>query len=69
MNEKHLSIDALAERLDVPRMTIERWNSRGGGPAFIKVGRHVRYRLADVIRWEESRLVQPREPAATGTSA
>jgi excisionase family DNA binding protein len=64
VNEKHLTIDDLADRCGVPRMTVERWNSRGGGPAFMKIGRHVRYRLQDVIAWEESRIVIPEDTPA-----
>lgn len=52
MSEKHLDIDGLAERVDVPKKTIYRWNSNGLGPRYLKIGRHVRYKLADVIAWE-----------------
>ena len=53
--EKHLSIEALAEREGVPVQTVYRWNSRGGGPRYLKIGKHVRYRLADVVEWENTR--------------
>lgn len=55
MPEKHLDIQALAERLDVPVKTVYDWNSKGTGPRYLRVGRHVRYRLADVIAWENAR--------------
>jgi predicted DNA-binding transcriptional regulator AlpA len=55
MNERHLSIPDLAERERVSIETIYTWNSRGGGPRYLKIGRHVRYRLADVVAWEEAR--------------
>lgn len=55
MSERHLTITDLAEREGVPPATIYQWNSRGTGPRFMKIGRHVRYRLADVIAWENSR--------------
>jgi predicted DNA-binding transcriptional regulator AlpA len=57
MNEQHLSVPDLAEREKVPEATVYHWNSNGDGPEYMRIGRHVRYRLADVIRWEESRLV------------
>ncbi|MEU0520651.1 helix-turn-helix domain-containing protein [Streptosporangium sp. NPDC006007] len=57
MQETHLTVEDLAARLRVPPDTVYRWNSRGGGPAYIKVGRHARYRLADVIAWEDTRRV------------
>jgi predicted DNA-binding transcriptional regulator AlpA len=43
----------------VPLGTIYVWNSKGVGPKYLRVGRHVRYRLADVVEWERSRLVEP----------
>lgn len=53
--ERHLTPETLAERVGVPLLTVYAWNSRGGGPRFMKIGRHVRYKLADVIAWENSR--------------
>lgn len=55
--EEHLTVEELADREGVPVSTVYRWNSRGGGPPYIKVGRHARYKLADVLAWEKSRLV------------
>lgn len=55
--EKHLTINELADRLGVPVQTIYHWNKYGTGPAYMKLGVHCRYRLADVIAWEQSRLV------------
>jgi excisionase family DNA binding protein len=57
--DKHLSIEEFADRLGVPPATVERWNSRGGGPRYLRVGRHVRYRMKDILEWEESRMVNP----------
>jgi excisionase family DNA binding protein len=57
MPERHLTVDELAERLGVPRRTVYAWNSVGGGPKFLRVGRHVRYKIADVEAWEKSRTV------------
>lgn len=51
-----LTVDDLAERYSVPKQTIYVWNMNGTGPRIMHIGRHVRYRLADVIEWEESRL-------------
>jgi hypothetical protein len=41
----------VAELLQVPEHTLAQWRWRGTGPAFIRVGRYVRYDLADVQRW------------------
>ena len=46
-----LSPADLASYLAVPLATVYAWRSRQEGPRGIRVGRHVRYRLADVERW------------------
>ncbi|WP_372455493.1 helix-turn-helix transcriptional regulator [Nonomuraea sediminis] len=51
---KHLTPEDLAERVGVPVSTVYQWNSRGGGPRFMRIGRYVRYKIADVNAWEES---------------
>jgi predicted DNA-binding transcriptional regulator AlpA len=56
--EKHLTITDLAERCGVPVQTVYYWNSTGAGPRYMKLGRHVRYRMADVLIWEKSRLAE-----------
>ena len=53
---RHLTTDELAERLGLPAETVKRWRKTGDGPKFLPVGKHVRYRLADVEAWEKSRL-------------
>lgn len=65
MAEKHLTIKELAERLRVEVNTIYGWNRRGEGPPYMRIGRACIWRLADVVAWEESRLVdQTRDEAA-----
>lgn len=53
--DKLMSPTELAEFLDVPVATIYQWRTRGEGPRGVRVGRHVRYRPADVERWLEQR--------------
>ena len=57
LDDKHLSPEDLAGREGVPLQTVYGWNKTRTGPRFMKIGRHVRYRVADVIAWEESRTV------------
>ena len=59
-DDKHLSPEELAEREGVPLQTVYGWNKTRTGPRFMRIGRHVRYRLADVVTWEESRIVASR---------
>ena len=42
--------------LGVPPGTLANWRYLGRGPAFLRVGRHVRYRTADVTAWVEAQL-------------
>jgi excisionase family DNA binding protein len=53
--------DELAEELGIPRATINQWRYWHKGPAFIKVGKHVRYRRGDVAAWLEAHRTDPRE--------
>lgn len=56
MEDQHLLPQQLAERLRLNVRTLDNWRSLGTGPAYIKVGGLVRYRLEDVLAWETSRL-------------
>jgi DNA-binding transcriptional MerR regulator len=51
LNDRLWSPIQLAEYLDVPVATLYAWRYQGIGPAGYRVGRHVRYDPADVIRW------------------
>jgi Helix-turn-helix domain len=46
----------VADRLRVPFPTMNNWATKGYGPPYIKVGRHARYRLSDVIAWENAQF-------------
>jgi excisionase family DNA binding protein len=58
-----LTVDQLAELLQVPQQTLYGWRTRGEGPPGLKIGRHVRYRRDDVARWLDS-LEDSRGPHA-----
>jgi len=60
--EQLLSIQDLAEYLDVPIQTVYRWRAAGGGPPGFRVGRHVRFRAEDVETWLRSRADAQRCP-------
>ncbi|MGZ9828758.1 helix-turn-helix transcriptional regulator [Tsukamurella ocularis] len=47
----------VAERLRVPVQTLATWAVQRRGPRFSKLGRHCRYRLADVVAWENEQAV------------
>jgi hypothetical protein len=50
-----------AERIDVPVKTTAEWATKGLGPRYAKFGKHVRYRLADIVEWENSRMSDANE--------
>jgi hypothetical protein len=57
--------DELAPFLGVELSTLHAWASRGGGPAFTKVGRYRKYLPADVKAWlVHNRHEVTQEPAA-----
>lgn len=49
-----LTLEQLCDRLQVPVTTVRWWRTQRTGPPAVKIGRFLRYRLADVERWEES---------------
>jgi excisionase family DNA binding protein len=46
-----LTPSELSEMLGVPVATLYSWRYHGRGPAAVRVGRHLRYRLSDVDAW------------------
>ena len=48
--------EQLAQHWLVAEGTLERWRREGIGPVFLKIRGHVRYRLSDIIDFEEQSL-------------
>ncbi|GEO95210.1 helix-turn-helix transcriptional regulator [Kocuria turfanensis] len=51
-----LGMADLADYLGVPLQTVRRWRVTGYGPTGFTVGRHVKYRPADVEKWLDSQV-------------
>jgi excisionase family DNA binding protein len=51
MAETMMTPEDLANFLGVPVATLYRWRHQGDGPRAYKVGRHLRWRRADVEQW------------------
>jgi excisionase family DNA binding protein len=49
--DKLLTPSEVSKILGIPELTLQNWRTRGGGPRFAKIGKHVRYRPADLNRW------------------
>lgn len=56
----YYTIDDLAERYQVPVATVRYWRIRGEGPRAVKIGRFVRYPVAEVLAWERQLEAQAR---------
>lgn len=54
--KKHLNQIELADRWNISERTLERWRWRGEGPAYLKLGGRVIYRLQDIEAYEEQVL-------------
>ena len=52
--DKLLKIADVAELLNVPVATVYRWRHERTGPRAYKIGKHLRYRLEDVLDWLDS---------------
>jgi excisionase family DNA binding protein len=48
---EYITAKQLAERLGLSRQTIDSWRYQGTGPRWRKLGRVVRYSVADVDAW------------------
>jgi predicted DNA-binding transcriptional regulator AlpA len=62
--DKWLSRQELADRHGLPVKTPAEWASKGTGPRYAKFGRHVRYRLSDVIDWEQEQFTEDKRDTA-----
>lgn len=58
-----LTNEEVAALLKIARATLVDWRHDQRGPRYYKMGREVRYRLHDVIEWEQQAL-EPVEPKA-----
>lgn len=60
MDEPLLNTNELAKWLGISERAIERWREGkvSGGPPYVRVGKVVRYRRADVEKWLQEREVR-----------
>lgn len=54
LDEPLWTIGELAGYLQVPVKTIYEWRTKGKGPKALLIGRHLRWRRADVMAWLET---------------
>ena len=53
---RHLDQNELSRRWTISPRTLERWRWRHEGPAYLKIGGRVAYRLEDVEAYEAKRI-------------
>lgn len=53
----HLLEHELARRWRLSVRTLQRWRHAGSGPAYLRLGRRIAYRLSDVDRFEEAHVL------------
>jgi hypothetical protein len=58
-----------ADRLGVAQATLRNWRFRGLGPAYLKVGRKVWYRAADIADWLDAQRQEPQSAHVRRASA
>ena len=51
-----MTVEQVADYLNVPVKTVYRWRLTGTGPRGARVGRYVRFRRADVEAWLERQV-------------
>ena len=44
----------LADRWQIAGSTLRKWRSLGVGPTYLKLRGSIRYRLADIVRYEQN---------------
>ena len=54
MPDEQLTPADLSAELKIPEKTLAQWRWCGEGPAYLKLGSHVRYRRSDVDAWLEA---------------
>ncbi len=59
-DQAHLAQVELADRWRISPKTLERWRWRKQGPAYLKIGGRVVYRLADVLAYEAAQRRETR---------
>jgi excisionase family DNA binding protein len=58
---KLLTPEEAEECLGISKATLANWRSQRSGPKFVKVGRLVRYTVADLEEWVKGRTVATHE--------
>ncbi len=61
---RHLYQEDLARRWGLSPRSLERWRWQRKGPPYLKIGRHIVYRVGDIEAYESEHMQKP-TPAET----
>jgi hypothetical protein len=64
LDEELLGEDQAAKALHVQKQTMSAWRQRGQGPAFVRIGKLIKYRPSDLRAYVASRVVRPQKQGA-----
>jgi len=53
-HEQWLTRIEVSQRLNVPKRTLDQWAAQKKGPPYRRFGRHTRYRMSQLIAWEDA---------------
>jgi hypothetical protein len=59
LEEDLLDDEQAAQALRVQKQTMAAWRQRGNGPAYVKIGKLIKYRPSDLRAYVASRVVRP----------
>lgn len=59
--DRLLTAQEVADYLVIPVATLYRWRTFREGPRAARIGKHLRYRLSDVVSWVDSQVEDPRK--------
>jgi hypothetical protein len=59
LDEPLLSEDEAAQTLKVKKLTMTAWRHRGQGPAYVRVGKLIKYTPSQLKEYVASRIVRP----------
>ena len=68
MSDIRLDQKELAVRWSISHRTLERWRVEGSGPAYLKIGGRVIYRIEDIEAYEAAQLHAPVTETRVGPS-
>jgi predicted DNA-binding transcriptional regulator AlpA len=69
MTDELLDTEAVARYAGLSPVTLRKWRMTGAGPRFVRLGRAVRYRRAELDAWLSRREFKNTTEADCGTAA